>query len=154
MKWLPVGILTSHNQHLNAVLALCCLNKPGSLPGHFPLVLWIFGTDLAEPAPTVGYVFLASRLLWWTQFTYLHQGSLWLWALIITNQSTYGSSFSQCVRCSVIQMYISAPAVHKVKGKGHHITGHQGPRGGSRGIALLILNRDARRERPGTQNAV
>jgi hypothetical protein len=32
-----------------------------------------------------------------------------------------------------------------IKGKGHPITGHQGPRGGSRGIALLILNLGARR---------
>jgi hypothetical protein len=34
----------------------------------------------------------------------------------------------------------------KRKGKGHPITGHQEPRGGSRGIALLILDLGARRE--------
>jgi hypothetical protein len=53
------------------------------------------------------------------------------------------------------------------KDKGHPITGHQGPRGGSRGIALLILYLGARwgwvvsttprplylRERPGTHCA-
>jgi hypothetical protein len=31
------------------------------------------------------------------------------------------------------------------EGKGHPVTGHQGPRGVSRGIALLILNLGARR---------
>jgi hypothetical protein len=59
----------------------------------------------------------------------------------VFSPSTYAfRSQHQCT--NAVRHLIYTP----VKGKGHPMTDHQGPTGGSRGVALLILDLGARRE--------
>ena len=58
---------------------------------------------------------------------------------------TAGLDVSEKRKISYFFMFFAAPTVNdKGKGKVHRRTGHESP-GGSRGIALLLLNLDARR---------
>jgi hypothetical protein len=54
------------------------------------------------------------------------------------SSDTTGNRTRDILACSTVPIIL-------VKGKVHPITSHQGPRGGGRGIVLLILDLDARR---------